>query len=71
MSYTLSQVDEAERRIRAACPGAIVNRGNYNFTLWVQTADRSRVYLVFDSDPGEHPTVIGDVDAIIRALNAH
>lgn len=67
VAYTMQQVNEAERRIRAECPYALINRGNYDWTLIVARPDKSEAFVVFDT--GRDPfTVLGDVDAIIRAL---
>lgn len=68
-SYTLADVDEAERRIRAECPGAFVSRGNFDWTLAAMRGDWTRAYYVYDSGRNR-PTVIGNIDAIIRLLNA-
>jgi hypothetical protein len=68
MSYTNEDVDNAERAIRAACPGAQINRANYDRTLVVAKADGSEIFLVFD-DHDRRLIVIGDVAAIIKALN--
>jgi hypothetical protein len=68
MSYTNEDVDNAERAIRAACPGAQINRANYDRTLVVAKPDGSEIFLVFD-DHDRRLIVIGDVAAIIKALN--
>jgi hypothetical protein len=68
MSYTNEDVDNAERAIRAACPGAQINRSNYDRTLVVAKPDGSEIFLVFD-DHDRRLIVIGDVAAIIKALN--
>ena len=69
MSYTMMQVENAERQIRAACPDAHVRRSNYDRTLVAVRADETEAFLVFDDRDG-HPIVIGDVAAIIAALGA-
>lgn len=68
MSYTMAEVNKAERRIRDRCPTALINRTNYGFSLVVAKSDKSIAFTVFDDRDGR-PIVIGDVDRIIAALS--
>ena len=71
MSYTLADVDVAERRIMACCPGAEINRYNYDFSLSVRSADKSLAIIVFDDREGGTAIMPkdGDLDRVIRILN--
>lgn len=70
MSYNMAQVAAAEERIRAACPKAKIRRDDYGWRLAVATPDKSRKFIVFWHDD-DGVAFLGDVDAIIAALNSH
>ena len=65
--YTLEEVDAAEARIRREVPGAHTSRSDYDWTLAVRTADKSRAYIVFmhDDDGNE---IRADIGAVIAEL---
>lgn len=73
-SYKLADVDAAEARIRKECPGALVIRDNYGWSLIVArgTQHPGEVFTVFDTRPHAKgvATIIGDLDAIIGQLKA-
>jgi hypothetical protein len=70
--FTLADVEAAEARIRRECPSAILSRSTYDGSLFVRSADRSELFVVYqDPDPScSRPGVIGDLDKVIAALKA-
>ena len=70
--YTIEDVNAAEARIRRECPDALVARTDYDWSLSVAKADRSKGFIVFrTSRPDRGRTChIGDVGKIIAALKS-
>jgi hypothetical protein len=74
--YLLSDVDAAERRIRAEVPGVLVARGDYDFALSVADAGKTMGFIVYRplrrNDEGRitQSAVVGDVSRIIERLKA-
>lgn len=69
MDYTQKDVDAAEARIRVECPRALVQRMDYDWSLFAARADTKEEFIVFQCGINGRSTIIGDVDSIIRALN--
>jgi hypothetical protein len=72
MSYTLADVDAAEKRIRAECPGIELHRFNYGWTLEAKKTGALWSVTVFDTREGG-PTIMPhgdhDLDWVIRTMN--
>ena len=55
MAYTLKEVNEAEARIRAEVPDAILSRTDFGFSLSVANGALTRAWIVYQAArrPGE------------------
>lgn len=75
MSYTVEDVDRAERAIREAAPDARIERGHYGFGLAVAHPTKRAAWIVFQperSDAGLEEIRPGpdEIARIIRELQA-